>query len=166
MTTTIGDQVRDLAKTGAFEDAISACDHALHVAQESERSQLWLLRAYVHRRMHSYEEAVADASAGLKLEPASTPLLFDRARTYIELNRFADASGDLERLLEEEGRTGSEWHVDAARLLQVVCFNKLGMAKEAFHLCNLLPRDAAFRALHRLQTRAQLEDEARGMLME
>ena len=160
MNKSISDHVRELVKGGALDAALSLCEDELRDASESEHAAIWLLMAYVHRRMKDYEAAISDASRGLQLEPEDGALLFDRARTLIEMSQFSRASADLEILIAGELKRGSEWHLSAARLLQALCFTKLGRYADALNLCKLLPADASFRALNKVVTRAQLEEDA------
>jgi tetratricopeptide (TPR) repeat protein len=163
MTQDIGDQVRELTKSRAYTEALSLCNEELAKALESERPSILRMRAYVHGCMKNHNAEVADLSEALASVPDDSRFLFDRARAYMEVHRFAEAMTDLEKLLDQELRNGSEWYLGTARLLQAVCLVHQRRAEEALRLCGQLPPGTKGWVLGKLQTREALEHEARAM---
>ena len=163
MTQDLGDQVRELTKSRAYTEALSLCNEELAAALESERPSILRVRAYVYGCMKNHDAEVADLTEALAGVPDDSRFLFDRSRAYIELHRFADAMTDLEKLVDQELRSGSEWYLDTARLLQAVCLVHQGRAEEALRLCGQLAPGTKGWFLGKLQTREALEREARAM---
>jgi hypothetical protein len=110
--------------------------------------------------MKQYDEAVADASAGLAVHPGNPELLFDRAVSHAERNAFADAMADLNHVLSEEAAY-DESFTETARLLAAICLNRLERRWDALSVCEQIAHETTIWILGKLQTRTSVEEEAR-----
>jgi hypothetical protein len=111
--------------------------------------------------MKLYDEAVADASAGLAVHPGDPQLLFDRSVSHAERHAFTDAMADLNHILSDEAATHNESFTETARLLAAVCLNRLERRAEALSVCARIAPETTIWILGKLQTRNSAEEEAR-----
>nr|MDE5940812.1 tetratricopeptide repeat protein [Muribaculaceae bacterium] len=110
--------------------ALSDIDNALKYAPAEDsdmRFQCYSLRGDIYQMLGKYEDALADYTQALNIDPTSFMALYQKANTEYELGRYAEAKVDYNRLRANNGRS-AEALTGLARV--AVKENNLGQAAE------------------------------------
>jgi tetratricopeptide (TPR) repeat protein len=82
---------------GEYEKALAFFDQAVEV--DSEYSDAYVRRAFVHSVMENYDTAIKDYNKALELSPGQVHILIDRGSAYNKLNQFEKALSDFDRAI-------------------------------------------------------------------
>ena len=73
--------------------------HALRTSSPEQAGQIFMAEAQILRDAKQYEQAIDVLSAGIKVQPESADLLYDRAMTAEKLSRFDVLETDLRKII-------------------------------------------------------------------
>jgi tetratricopeptide (TPR) repeat protein len=81
------------AEAHMYAEALSIATDA--VTRYPQEAQAWRLRSFVFALAGSYDQAVADLSSAIGIDPTGVYLFLDRGRYYLELQRWQAAVDDF-----------------------------------------------------------------------
>ena len=73
--------------------------HSIRTSSPEQAGQIFMAEAQILRDAKQYEQAIDVLSAGLKVQPESADLLYDRAMTAEKLSRFDVLETDLRKII-------------------------------------------------------------------
>ncbi len=84
-----------------LSEAMKLCPREIHYI-------ILAYRGFAKAEMKAYDDALADLTASLQLEPKKPGVLYNRARLYMSRKRFDDAFADIAQILGEQRYTAEE----------------------------------------------------------
>ena len=73
--------------------------HSIRISSPEQEGQIFMAEAQILRDAKQYEQAIDVLSAGIKVQPESADLLYDRAMTAEKLSRFDVLETDLRKII-------------------------------------------------------------------
>lgn len=123
--------------------ALSDIDNAIKYAPKDDNDllfQCYSLRGDIYQMLGKFEEALADYTQALNIDPTSFMALYQKANTEYELGRYADAKADYNRMRANNARS-AEALTGLARI--AVKENNLGLASSYMDdAVSMMPADS------------------------
>lgn len=123
--------------------ALSDIDNAIKYAPKDDSDllfQCYSLRGDTYQMLGKFEEALADYTQALNIDPTSFMALYQKANTEYELGRYADAKADYSRMRANNARS-AEALTGLARI--AVKENNLGLASSYMDdAVSMMPADS------------------------
>ncbi len=85
-------------------------------------AQLLSNRGACNLKLNNYDKVIEDCSAALDLLPGYVKALLHRARAYLQLESYADAATDLERVVALDPSQASSLAKDIAQVHFYFCY--------------------------------------------
>ncbi len=86
-------QAYKLAEQDRYDEAIEECNRA--VVLDPDCAEAYNNRAYIYNKLGQYDLAIADCNRAIELDPGLTLAYDNRAFAYEELDKRAEAQGEL-----------------------------------------------------------------------
>lgn len=148
-------------KTGNLNEAVAWCDRAVALRGGVFTRHALETRGGFLARLGQYEQAVADFSEALALEPNLIDNLYERANAYRDLGRFEECLNDLDeasridsRNLMTESLRGSVFAAKGELDRALDCFDRV-LANDAQHVDARRRRAAVYAKLNRWDDASQ-----------